>query len=1251
MATCPNKSSQEWKNLVEELGGNEFLAFKAFQSNNDIIPAVDDPIVIKIRDFELDFGATNLTVEIDENGQEGDQYKGTNNEGKPIVFSRVTNMINFFSARKVDTTKSYGEKMAEKFWRNVSKDRKLRTDEGELESFDEYAIRKDKNLEQGKIKGTIIHKLIESLIKPGSAKKIRREIEVLAGSIGIDPNMYSWITQPDVYKKIFRNIGLNTFDELRPKDEFLRDKILSEQTIANEEMGVAGTIDLMAEHADRSYTLVDWKTGRSFNTEFKGALDVLLKYGNQATQEVKDTPKNRAKLQLAMYAVMIKANNPDAKFRNLIAAWIPNRYGASQLHKSQYVEVEAFIPIIEQFFKNKESLKEAGMNANIYKKMIAKSPNLFNVSHYSNNITRNIQEELMEANDPRSVTEKKIAELTQIVGAELKFTNLDPVKKKRALKLQKEIAELIKDPEMQLQEGAIEDIGVLTTWFGGYGDINNPYIQIWKKYRDQQVRRSELSHQVKLNKFQSLLKPVLNKYKKGRINIDKFGISDINYSELYGFMYKLEDREGEKHAIERLLTKEDSEYNTLTEDQKKLLDYTNEVFSEYFVGENAFLKQTATEKTLYGDTKLLSHLDLYNVDKSGDSKFNYYEGFFFKLPKTKEEIRFDAGKGSNIRGAFSRDVLEQKYQQGLTMFIENNYEQYQHAHQALPLKYLGNNEINYAQNYTKNMEFIFSQSIASLERKKNLDSVYAMGRATQSFLAMQESAEGEPLFENTVKFLDEKIMGDILGKRQIPKYARRSIKVPILTKDGFQRRPINIDKVIEGMMSWTSATIMWLKPLQGTGNGVHAALLTHRDGFKGSIAKSKFTGIKGDEIDFTEKEIAKADLEYFKLMGRDGIFGDIKKNKMWLLAKKFNYFGNNYDYATGEKVLLSMRNRTISQSSMYLFHSVPEEFVSMTTMGAQLMYMKNEITGKNLYDSYEVVEIEPGVYDVEWQGGIRGHVKKGQTIEELSELNSQEIAKLKRVHERMQGGYRQEERTNIENYVLGKAFIQLKKYLPRLIINAVHTKRKEVDLGAYRALMDEKGNPILKDGMTIYEWQARITEGRWITVANHIANIASIGRSATDYKWSNLSGEQKQNIIDAYLTLIMLTGSYAAYLALFQDIDDDDTSKKMWKMYLVDNLSQQYNPIDLLRTGKTAFTPVALAKSYDTAESIVTMLVAGSNYAVGNEDEAFTQKGDFRGFNNFQKAIPYVAAYKDFQTKVENDKAGWSDLLKLNKLR
>jgi len=251
----------------------------------------------------------------------------------------------------------------------------------------------------------------------------------------------------------------------------------------------------------------------------------------------------------------------------------------------------------------------------------------------------------------------------------------------------------------------------------------------------------------------------------------------------------------------------------------------------------------------------------------------------------------------------------------------------------------------------------------------------------------------------------------------------------------------------------------------------------------------------------------------------------------------------------------------------------------------------------------------------------------------INELTSEEIAKMKKVHERMQGGYRKEEAANIEIYAIGRAFIQFKKYLPRLLINTYHSKRLEYDLGYWKEL-DEK-----HEGETVYERTARLNEGRWKTFINAALTIISFNKAKRNYRWSVLDAEQKQNIIDAFIVIGQIAIFYGAYLKLFGDEDDDDTLKKWWKMYLVDNLTQQYNPVDLLRTLESASRPVSLARGYKAVTAFTKLNIALADIAVGNKEGAFTQKGDLRGWNEFKKSIPGLASYYDFHNKVTNAKS------------
>jgi len=738
--------------------------------------------------------------------------------------------------------------------------------------------------------------------------------------------------------------------------------------------------------------------------------------------------------------------------------------------------------------------------------------------------------------------------------------------------------------------------------------------------------------------MQRLVAPVLKKYMQGRFKLKIFGqyaLADIKYQDLYGFAFKDVERGG--YSRERLLLPEDDEYKLIDDDQRALLDYLNAEFKSWFVGENAYANQLAT---LNDKGEKVSVLQLLNRGKNEDEKFEWYPGWFPKIMKTIAEVNYEYGVraltgkspsevegvfGANIVGAFTAGALREKARRKLTYYKEDEFEMYTEDNMALPFRHLGSSKMENGREYTNNLMFAFDGFVKSATYRQHMDPVYSAGQALKQFLQMKTTAKGQPMFQNTVAFLEKKLIGDILGRRMRKKYSRLPMTVG--------QWDVHVDKIIEMMIGWTSATVMWLRPLQGGGNGVHAALLTWRESIKGSIA-TKFKDVEGDMIDMTLKDRVFADKIYFTEFLRHVFEGKMWEDKMWLLAERLQYIPDNFDYATNQRFLLSTRNAMVNQSSMYLFHAKPEEYVSLTTMVAQLHHLKNPKTGKSLWDSYAVEPDENGVKVLVWKGGVRGLLKKGSgvtaTYEEITELTSLESAKLKKVHERMQGGYRKEEAANIELYVMGKAFIQFKKYLPRLLMNTYHGKRFEVQLGTLRDFGERK------DGENVYEWVARMNEGRWRTVINAVMALTKYGNR--DYKWKNLSTEQKQNIVDAIIVMGMMGMAWGGYAALFRDEDDDDTFKKWWFNYLNRNLTQQYNPLDLLHTLESASRPVSLARSYKAVTGLVNMLHATANLTIGNEAAAFTQEGHLKGWNELQRSIPYLASYYDFMYKMEHNK-------------
>ena len=143
-------------------------------------------------------------------------------------------------------------------------------------------------------------------------------------------------------------------------------------------------------------------------------------------------------------------------------------------------------------------------------------------------------------------------------------------------------------------------------------------------------------------------------------------------------------------------------------------------------------------------------------------------------------------------------------------------------------------------------------------------------------------------------------------------------------------------------MQSISAPIMWLKPLAGTANGVFTYMFTLKEAIKNDLIRQgkvgNFLGIDGDEVGFGVKDIAKATGMWFELQ-KDAMFGKIKNNKMFRIAKMLGYMPQSTRYNEYSSYVTA-RNKIFDNSTMYMFHRVPEEAISLITMTAQMMSMK-----------------------------------------------------------------------------------------------------------------------------------------------------------------------------------------------------------------------------------------------------------------------------------------------------------------------
>jgi hypothetical protein len=1260
----------EFNNMALSAGLNNIGRYWTSDTLNDMQSrGYDSPELDKIVDQGLKY-----QVARDDKGNEQDWYIGPDGKIMRRITDKKKGFFSFFT--KKGDNRTSGERKADREWSFTDKTIPKIVDKKE-ETYDEYKERMDKASIELFVRGRILHALDrrvvdriqnggnnESAINSELMRIAYQDVEITDSldkkytiKISLDPSSFDWYENN--IQTIYKNHGINIFDDI-PSD--LKDVLVSEVIVGLDELGFAGTIDKLIRHHNGRYSIKDMATGVSFDeaTTYR-----VLSYGDQ-NRQLMDSARDLKKLQMMIYAIMLKANNKGMQFDDLSVMWIPNSYNATSYDGLRRVEVDDFMRMIESFFKDKKALKEAGIREDIHDVLLEKDPEIFNPSEYSQefieereglrgaekSINDNLITKLQVSNEtPAVIAERLINELTKIIGTvpvitklgKNKFEDLNYTDQIKAKRLVHQVMQLLQDPATSLAINPELDVSFVTRWIGNYSAMPLPQVQIWKKFRDTQAMKASLSHQHIMNGFQALNKKVLDDFYKQNPVLNRRYLNNANYKALYGWGYKEFDNNGAKQ--ERLITRDDKEYESLTVNQQNMLNYMNDVYASYFKGKDAYVNQKAITITEFGVTKDITVLEMFNRGIEESHRFKFIDGWFPKIPKEQSEMIYESGKGSYIAGLLNKDFWKAEMHNSMTYYQENKFEGRTHNLMVLPLKFMGSVGIDSRKDYSYNLEFQFDRFTKSIEYKKNMDPVYGLGESLRGVLE-QTTQDGQPIYTNTAEMFADKLTSDVLGRTVRQNYTRKPLK---FFGSQWEDRELRTDAMLMLAKNWVSATTMWLKPFTGGGNGINALMLQHKDSLKGTIANKLF-GIKEDAIDYTLADSLFADGVFFTEHIGNAIMGKIQQDKTWLLLKKLDYLPDNFDFKSAERYMLSTRNRVISQSSMYVFHRVPEEMVSMVTMIAQLKHLKHPtLKGSNgkplsIWDCYSVEQDINGVYDVVWKykdsdgslkdSGSRGILKTGKgefaTYTPIKEITAQESAKLKRIYERMQGGYRKEEAAALETYVLGKMFIQLKKYSPQLLMNAFKSKQNEMDLGMLKATSERR------DGETVYEWIGRINEARFRILGKFMLSLIMFNGGNRDYKWNNMTDEMKQHVIDAGLTLSIWFTAYVGYLKMFGDDKDTDTMKKWWKMYVMDNFIQQYSPNELLKILNQGLQPVALTRALKTVGATTTMMAATWGLVTENHDLAFTQDEEFRGWNEFRKSIPFMASYTDLAKRLGN---------------
>jgi len=873
----------------------------------------------------------------------------------------VSGALNFFRPRPfTDDAYDWASTQAAKWFEGAEKGTRRNTDRGTNLTEEEYEaiLRGQQNELQSK--GSLMHAYMQLAVTQSEEEqaKIRQRISDLEIKGNLPEGTYKWVTENDFYKDIYRKMGVNTFDAVPEED---KDRIVPEFTVHSSLLDMAGTVDIMVYHPDNLLSLIEMKSGWGFNKETN---NMILRWGSSEDMLISQSPRNMAKLQVMLYAFLLKTEKPDVRFRDLKIAWVPSKENALLYDHRAKVEVKPFLEMIEKVMKYEMKKGDKSMYDYLQSKMSKENfRKLFDPKEYDASSTTAAKSVLQD----RAIKAQLETDMEQLRALVL-YDHEKQFSEQKTLNVNKaaELFDKILKYQDKIEGGlvGVQDISTMSLWLGSNANMKSAYLQyfdknlkeakqkandrynaIWRPFmemRDVIVSDYEKAHGKSITEYIPGLKGKLNLYSSTRIwewmYTDRI---DASTGENLGKKMRTTEQEW---AQAKIAYPELGEWET----RRKLVDYMNKHYKAELtkVGGKAATVGIAIDR---GDVSnvILSNLDLTNKQRlfKGYEKYEHYDGWFPKTYKMLEE------HGTILNKSYREEFIKQNF----TLHVEDTYEETFNEVEAIPIKYLGNKYIDSSENYSLNAEAQFDKMMRNLIYKDELDNIYTIGKAMQFYLQLKGDNRTGVDYSNTIKYLETAIEMQVRGRKwQLTKPLQHRQESGLRNEFGGMNR-INWIKTIRSLKSAAAAPIMWLKPLAGTANGVFTYMVLLKEGLKGSLSTgAPMFGVDGDQVSFTVRDVAWASKEYFN-MQKDAMMGKLRENKMFLLAKKFNYMPNAYDWSLDSTQYKTTRNHMFSSSTMYMFHRIPEEGIALITMAAQMRRMKT--AGKSLWDRYNVEDV------------------------------------------------------------------------------------------------------------------------------------------------------------------------------------------------------------------------------------------------------------------------------------------------------
>ena len=1269
-------------NCITLMSGNDYIRQSKLQ---DVEKAEDTS------EFSLSSAQQNLinksnTIQVGINpttGKEEDFYIDTVTGEKRKRVTDPRNGLNAMIKGKV-FNQTLAEFLADEYWKNDPPTTPLVTPTFRNEApktKDEFIEAFNKSNEAQMLQGSIRELMIklDTTQDPRDQQKMDDLIQRLKDLTG-NPNIsFEWMRKKETRQRadgssytidnmatIHMLIGSNAKIPNVPVDH--RDKLEFGITVQSKALGYAGTMDIGVMHPNGEITGIELKTGSAFLKDANHK--ALLKYG--ATLGLTATNLNMAKLQLTWYAVMARLNDPSIKFRNLKVLYANNE---NTLNQSDAVhdltDLDSFFTIIQEFLRDPAFLKEMGLDQDMYYKLEEEFisnggtnlRDLFNVSNYYNDSPyAKPYSSTVNVNNGALTDLEQLVQISKGIPDKITGQKLKDAQERAANFLNKfKALTSVMDANQENNPFAKEVRATLGGKLYQMNDWASDVMQALNIYKNQVAQQFEKEATNKTNIIAAFQRKILGNnlglstFESNKKRFEKFYTTE----KIYDANKKVIREEVRLlHNTEAVGSEQQRKYNALTADEKALLDYANSRI-EHWVGTNGVFSKPSINDIISGEQ--ISEIELFNREQGNN--FVYYKGWFPKVPvATETEYQ------ENLGGPKSKQILESFKTKigGLLTDIIKLEGRTKNESIGLPLRYMGNlavlNDVEKKEIYTYDIFRALSSFETEMQSKFHFDPYYHLGRVvSEAFSTAQLTNQyGQRRFPNEQ-------VGDWL-KNHIQINVRKLTSggaefrnpIPISTKYG--TRQIDTSDVILKMNSIAASGIMAFRVFSAVGNIAGPGIINLRTRLTNEVLRilnvdEKYLDTRLSSYLNVNKEVK----NFLKAKFTNNLYQD----KVFLLAQE-NNFMINFDAA--KAISNTVQSSRFSASSVYnkfkyYLQNTSEEITAVNLMVAQLYNIKHN--NRPLYDYYEVLEIDEdgniadtaenrsklqakaadlgaanvqyrfsskagtGAYSATYIGGKRFTEKSGSgsnvTYTDVYGLSPQEINRMKVVYDRKHGEYR--ERFSMETNALASMFIMLKRYMPRVLKNLFESRKLTDALGAYEEIPGEDG---------VYEWKPQYISGRVRLLMSLVLPVLTKDKNGTTVNWNTMSVEEKKLTVDTLLSAAMWGALYGIYVLLFGDSDDDETMKKWFKRYAVDNANQEVNPLELLKETVGVTKPVPLEFVDRAANGFSELFLASVNIAVGNEEDAYTTRGDLKGLNNTMRSLSVTAWGWDTYQKIKN---------------